>query len=142
LTAPPVPTAVIDTNIVLDLFVYKDPKYQQLREDLQSGRLVWHATQAMRQELAAVLHYPQIAKRLAIHQQTPQDVLTAMDQSAHWVLPAPKSPFTCKDKDDQMFVDLASQRQCLLFSKDKAILALRSRLARLGATVTVAGYTL
>jgi predicted nucleic acid-binding protein len=59
-----------------------------------------------------------------------------MDARVTWVAVAPKSPFTCKDKDDQMFIDLASHMQCLLISKDKAVLALRARLARLGATVS------
>jgi putative PIN family toxin of toxin-antitoxin system len=126
---------ILDTNIVLDLFVYSDPRYTNIREGLQGGSLAWHATRAMRDELAAVLVYPQIARRLVANQQTASDVLAIMDARVTWVAVAPKSPFTCKDKDDQMFIDLASQMQCLLISKDKAVLALRSRLARLGATV-------
>jgi predicted nucleic acid-binding protein len=54
--------------------------------------------------------------------------------------PAPKAPYTCKDPDDQIFIDLACQHSCWLISKDKAVLTMRSRLARLGATVRVALY--
>jgi putative PIN family toxin of toxin-antitoxin system len=126
---------ILDTNIVLDLFVYNDPRYANIRAGLQDGRLAWLATRAMRDELAAVLLYPQIARRLVANQQSPSDVLAVMDEKVSWCETAAKSPFTCKDKDDQMFIDLASQLQCVLVSKDKAVLALRSRLARLGATV-------
>ncbi len=128
---------ILDTNIVLDLFVYSDPRYANIRAGLQDGGLVWHATRAMRDELAAVLCYAQIARRLISNQQSAQDVLAIMDSKVTWTPVALKSPYTCKDKDDQMFIDLASQLQCWLISKDKAVLALRSRLARLGATVAL-----
>jgi predicted nucleic acid-binding protein len=58
-----------------------------------------------------------------------------MDTLATWVDAAPKAPYTCKDPDDQLFIDLACQHQCLLLSKDNAVLALRSRMARVGAAV-------
>ena len=128
---------ILDTNIVLDLFVYRDPRYANIHAGLQDGSLVWHATRAMRDELAAVLCYPQIVRRLTLNQQLARGVLVMMDALVTWTPVAPKSPYTCKDKDDQMFIDLASQLQCLLISKDKAVLALRSRLARLGATVSL-----
>jgi putative PIN family toxin of toxin-antitoxin system len=126
---------VLDTNVVLDLYVYSDPRYAAIHKGLQGGCLVWHATRGMRAELAAVLCYPQIARRLIKNQQAASDVLATMDAQVTWCDTAPKSPFTCKDKDDQMFIDLASQLQCPLISKDKAVLAMRSRLARIGATV-------
>lgn len=128
---------ILDTNIVLDLFVYSDPRYTNIYQGLQDRSLAWHATQGMRDELAAVLVYPQMTRRLMRNHQSAADVLTVMDSLVTWVAAAPKSPFTCKDKDDQMFIDLASQLQCWLISKDKAVLALRSRLARLGATVAL-----
>jgi putative PIN family toxin of toxin-antitoxin system len=128
---------ILDTNIILDLFVYSDPRYANIHAGLQDGSLAWHATRPMRDELAHVLAYSQIVRRLVANQQSAAQVLAKMDAWVTWVAIAPKSPFTCKDKDDQMFIDLASQLQCLLISKDKAVLALRSRLARLGATVSV-----
>jgi predicted nucleic acid-binding protein len=91
----------------------------------------------MRDELARVLTYSQINKRLIAANQTPDDVVAHMKALATWVEAAPKAPFTCKDPDDQIFIDLACQHQCLLLSKDNAVLAMKSRLARLGATVTV-----
>jgi putative PIN family toxin of toxin-antitoxin system len=126
---------ILDTNIVLDLFVYNDPRQAPLDKALREGGLQWHATQAMRDELARVLDYPQVAKRRLASQQSGEAVLAHMDAMVTWVAPAPKAPFTCKDPDDQIFIDLACQHQCWLISKDKAVLAMRSRLARVGATV-------
>lgn len=126
---------VLDTNIVLDLFVYGDALQAKLGKALRAGHLQWLATSAMRDELARVLDYPQVAKRRLVSEQSAEDVLAQMDSLAQFVEPAPKAPYTCKDLDDQIFIDLACQHQCLLLSKDKAVLAMRSRLARLGATV-------
>ncbi len=126
---------VLDTNIVLDLFVYNDPLQSTLDKALQAGNLQWLATPAMRDELARVLGYAQVAKRRLANGQSADAVLTHMDSLAQWLHAAPKAPYTCKDPDDQIFIDLACEHQCLLLSKDKAVLAMRSRLARLSATV-------
>ncbi len=126
---------VLDTNIVLDLYVYDDPLQATLGKALRAGHLQWLATHAMRDELARVLDYPQVAKRRLVNQQSTEVVLAQMDSLVTWVDAAPKAPYTCKDPDDQIFIDLACQHQCALLSKDKAVLAMRSRLARLGATV-------
>jgi predicted nucleic acid-binding protein len=41
----------------------------------------------------------------------------------------------CNDADDQKFIDLAVAHQALLISKDKEVLRLKNRLARLGVAV-------
>ncbi|MDI9334543.1 MAG: putative toxin-antitoxin system toxin component, PIN family [Cytophagales bacterium] len=127
---------ILDTNIVLDLFVYNDPQQATLNKALQAGSLRWLATPAMRDELARVLDYPQVTKRRLANQQSADTVLAHMEALAQFVTPAIHAPYTCKDPDDQIFIDLACAYQCHLLSKDKAVLAMRSRLARLGATVT------
>ncbi len=132
---PSMTKITLDTNIALDLFVYSDPLQAALDKALRAGGLQWLVTSAMRGELARVLDYPQVAKRRLLNQQSADSVLATMDALATFVDPAPKAPYTCKDPDDQIFIDLACQHQCLLLSKDKAVLAMRSRLARLGATV-------
>ena len=42
---------VLDTNIVLDLWVFDDPQAVPLREALSAGALRWLATAAMREAL-------------------------------------------------------------------------------------------
>lgn len=126
---------VLDTNVVLDLFVYEDPATVPLRERLADAQTRWLATQVMREELRRVLDYPQVVKRLASRTLTADKVLAAFDARAQIVDLAPKAPYTCKDGDDQQFIDLAVQHRATLLSKDKAVLCMRKRLATLGVTV-------
>ena len=134
----PVPCIVLDTNIVLDVLVFQDPLTRPLREALESGQLRWIATPAMRDELERVLAYPQIAKRLAFYQLAPDAVLAARDAWVHTVDVAPKAPITCKDPDDQRFIDLAVAQRCLVLSKDHAVLCMAKRLIALGASARAA----
>jgi len=134
----PVPSIVLDTNIVLDLLVFQDPRIPPLREALQAGTLRWIATAAMRDELERVLAYPHIAKRLAFYGLEPAAVLAARDAWAHTVEPVAKAPVTCKDPDDQRFIDLAVAHRCLVLSKDHAVLCMAKRLLALGASARAA----
>ncbi len=129
---------VLDTNIVLDLYVFKDPATFALHAALESGSYQWIATQPMRDELARVLAYPQIVPRLAFYQLTATDVLAKFDQFAQAVPVAPKASVTCKDGDDQKFIDLAVQHQAALLSKDNAVLCMSKRLLALGVVATAA----
>ena len=56
---------VIDTNIVLDLWLFEDPATVPLRAALQSGLISHLATRSMRDELERVLTDPHIVKRMA-----------------------------------------------------------------------------
>ena len=126
---------VLDTNIVLDLWLYQDPATPELQAALNAKSVQWLATQVMRDELERVLAYTHIAQRLALGALTAQDILRQFD--AHAVLHpiAPKALFVCKDGDDQKFIDLAAQHKAQLISKDKAVLTMRNRMARLGVAV-------
>ena len=126
---------VLDTNIVLDLWLYKDLATPALLEALENKSVQWLATQVMRDELERVLAYTHIVKRLAFSQLTAQDILAQFDAHAQLVPIAPKALFVCKDGDDQKFIDLAAQHQTQLISKDKAVLTMRNRMARLGVAV-------
>ena len=130
------PTAwVIDTNTVLDLLVFEDTATAPLREQLAQPANRWIATLAMREELARVLAYPQIAKRLASRALPAVDVLVAFDQHTHTEPAAPKAPCVCKDADDQKFIDLAVAHRATLVSKDDQVLRMARRLAPLGVLV-------
>lgn len=129
-------TLVLDTNIALDLFVFQDPVAAPLRAAVERAPGEWIATDAMREELVRVLDYPQIARRLTSQARPAQDVLDAFDRCTRLVPEAPKAAFTCKDADDQKFIDLAVTYRALLLSKDRAVLSMRRRLQRLGVDVT------
>ena len=123
---------VLDTNIVLDLFVFSDAAAIPLRQALAAGTLQWLATQAMRDELARVLAYPKIITRLAFYKLQAEDVLAAFDQQARLVDVPAKCSLNCSDPDDQKFIDLAVAQQALLLSKDRAVLSMAKRLLRQG----------
>ena len=122
------PGLVIDTNIVLDLFVFKDPATQALRDALAAKKYQWIATQSMRDELERVLDYPKIGARLARHSLSAPEVLAQFDEHAKLVEVAIKAVLTCADPDDQKFIDLAVAHQTLLLSKDQAVLCMAKRL--------------
>ena len=126
---------VLDTNIVLDLWVFNDPLVQPLREVLgllelpalpepsgqpeqaetaqpEPTRPRWLATPVMREELARVLTYPHLVRRQALDQRVAEQVLAAYDRSVTLCPPAPKARFTCTDGDDQKFIDLAAAHAC------------------------------
>jgi len=139
---------VLDTNIVLDLWVFQDPTTAALLLALESSVTVWWATSPMRDELARVLDYPHIQKRLLQCQLGPRHSMPYLPQSpefktAAWVLcefdrlakvaeVPPKATITCKDPDDQKFIDLAVAHGCGLLSKDRAVLCMHKRLEQHG----------
>jgi predicted nucleic acid-binding protein len=137
---------VLDTNIVLDLLVFRDPSVAFLQDGLALRRLRWLATPAMRAELARVLGYAKIAARLAAASLTAEQVLQCFDRDACLVDVPARAPLTCSDPDDQCFIDLAVHHGCALLSRDRAVLALSRRLATMqanaGGPVPACSYSL
>ena len=128
----PTQPIILDTNIVLDAFLFNDPAAEPVRQALAQQELDWLATQPMRDELARVLAYPKIAARLVLCKLSASDVLARFDQHARIVDVAPKASVTCRDADDQKFIDLAVQHCALLLSKDGDVLSMKKRLLTQG----------
>ena len=131
-------TIVLDTNIILDVFVFNDQAAETIRQSLAANSLNWLATHPMRDELARVLAYPKIVQRLNFYALTAQSVLQKFDQHAQLVAAAPKASLTCKDADDQKFIDLAVHHCALLISKDQHVLSMQKRLLAQGIRVQTA----
>lgn len=129
---------VLDTHIVLDLWVFHDAGVAALRDELSSGHWRWIASAAMRDELSRVLGYEAIDRYLRQQGLSAQDVLLRFDAEVCMVDPAPKAVVTCKDPDDQKFIDLAVAHGACLLSKDKAVLAMKKRLQALGCALNPA----
>ncbi len=129
---------VIDTNVVLDLFVFNDPACAPLKQALVDGQQCWIATLPMREELARVLAYPKIIPRLAFYQRSADEVLAQFDRYVQLMPVAPRVPLRCADADDQCFIDLAVQHQALLLSKDGAVLSMAKRLVAHGVCAQAA----
>ena len=126
---------VIDTNCVLDLWIFRDPGATGLLRDVTQHRLRWFATPAMRDELVRVLAYPLIAARLQTIGMTAPDALAGFDKFAQPSPTVAACTVLCRDADDQMFIDLAVQRRAVLVSKDARVIELARRLAPHGVTI-------
>ena len=127
---------VMDTNVVLDWLVFRDPSCARLGADMAAGRLRWCATQAMRDELEQVLTRPHILVRQA----NPSATLAEWDHTVVLVAPAAESGnLRCTDPDDQKFIDLALQLSpATLLSRDRAVLSLARQAGQLGVDIITA----
>lgn len=129
---------VLDTNVCLDLFVFRDPRWTMLLDALQSGRLEAVTREDCRTEWHLVLRYPHLKldddRRIATMAEfdalicchpIPQQVKEKAEEVARLPL--------CKDKDDQKFLELARDvRADVLITKDKALLKLARKTRRDG----------
>jgi predicted nucleic acid-binding protein len=122
------PCAVLDTNVVLDWLVFRDPQALPWVAWLERGDLIWLATPGMRQELGWILAHASLAKWAPDRDRA----LAAFDAHARLCdpLPLPASAgLRCTDPDDQPFIDLAvAGRARWLLSHDRAVLKLSRRL--------------
>jgi putative PIN family toxin of toxin-antitoxin system len=129
---------VLDTNIVLDLWLFDDAAAKPLRAQLEGGQWQWLATPSMREELERVLDYAHIVPKLAHYGLSAETLLSRFDAHVALREVAPKASAVCKDPDDQKFIDLAVAHQAVLLSKDKAVLCMRKRLLGLGVVARAA----
>jgi putative PIN family toxin of toxin-antitoxin system len=129
---------ILDTNIVLDVFVFNDPASAPLKQALIDKKYQWIATPPMRDELQRVLAYKHIVKRLVFYNITASDVLAQFDKFVQLQAVAPKAGAICKDPDDQKFIDLSVACKTTLLSKDKAVLCMKKRLETLGGQAQTA----
>jgi putative PIN family toxin of toxin-antitoxin system len=126
---------VLDTNVVLDLFVFGDEAARGLHTAIGARQIDWLATAAMRDELQHVLAYPNILARMQEAGTEGAQVLAAFDTHARMVDTAAPAKVACRDGDDQKFIDLAVAHRATLLSKDKQVLTLRRKLAFLDVAV-------
>ncbi len=125
----PVPRIVLDTNVCLDLFLFRDPACMPLLAALQAGTVQAVTRVDCRAEWQRVLHYPQ----LPIDDAMRPGIAAAFDRLIHHLPEAitdPGEPLLprCADPDDQKFLELAlAARASWLLSKDNALLKLDRR---------------
>ncbi|MGE5622976.1 MAG: putative toxin-antitoxin system toxin component, PIN family [Bacillota bacterium] len=126
---------VIDTNVCLDLFVFRDPRWSELRAALQEGRVEAVTRADCRTEWLLVLDYP----HLPLDAESRPIAAAQFDALITCLSPDLLQPRTeirlpvCKDQDDQKFLELARDAHAqTLITKDKALLKLGKRTARAG----------
>ena len=122
--AAPAALVVLDTNVVLDLWLFADPRVAPLRRALRGGQLMPLVTAPMLAELVDVLRRPFAAARSV----PPAQVLAMLEATARLVEPPPvtgRPAPRCTDADDQKFVALAWYWPARwLISRDRAVLKL------------------
>jgi putative PIN family toxin of toxin-antitoxin system len=131
----PVPRIVLDTNVCLDLFLFRDPSCARLLAALQAGTVQAVTRDDCREEWQRVLHYPQ----LPIEEPMRPGLRAAYDARLQPLPPAASGAPDeaclprCADPDDQKFLQLAlAARASWLLSKDKELLKLDRRTRRAG----------
>lgn len=125
---------VLDTNVVLDLLVFRDPECEPLAARLESGALRWLATQPMRAEFEDVVQRPAFEKWAAQR----EAIAARWERWARIVEPSLPAPpvLRCGDPDDQMFVDLAlALRPSQLLSRDREVLSLAGAASAFGVWI-------
>ena len=129
------PLVVLDTNVVFDWLLFRNPECAAIESALVSRQIQWVGTAAMRCELTHVL------ARGHLDSWNPDSrmLLSAWEQNCIEV-PAPiGNPAVyprCTDSDDQKFIDLAiAYNAQWLLSRDRAILKLARRLRSSGVEV-------
>lgn len=118
---------VLDTNVVLSLWMFEDPALVRLRAAVESGALRPISREDCLGELARVLAYPQFA------QSPERQAEIAATYRARCTLVEPVAPPACElpnclDRDDQKFLELARDSSArALLTRDKLVLKLGKR---------------
>lgn len=126
---------MLDTNVVLDWFVFDNPGVKPVARAIEGGTVAWLGCLQTRSELAHVLKHAELGGRRADAEQ----VLALTDRLVQiGSLPdaLPLQRLRCTDPGDQMFIDLAlCQRARWLLSRDRAVLKLARRAAQQGLLI-------
>ena len=127
---------MLDTNVVFDWMVFKDPRCQPVVEAIVSGAVAWWVTPAFRDEFEAVL-----ARGVGSSHGPDRAWITGLWDDHALLRPAapavaPLGSCHCTDPDDQKFIDLALHcgAQWLL-SHDRAVLKVAHQARRRGLLI-------
>lgn len=118
------PRVVLDTNVLLDFWVFDDPVARPLRDAVEGGRI-----NALRSG-ETVDELTQVVMRSTFDLATEDrfGILRQWDRLATPVERIFPAPVACTDLHDQKFLDLAyTARADWLVTKDKALLKLARR---------------
>ena len=131
---PKSPTRIVlDTNVCLDLFVFRDPRWLRLMQALTNGEVEAVTRADCRMEWHIVLGYA----HLGLDEAMQNAVRAAFDALIRLF---PETVFdgsiklpVCRDTDDQKFIELAYQSGATtLITKDKALLKLARKTLKAG----------
>lgn len=124
-------TIVLDTNVCLDLFAFRDPRWELIMAGLKNQSLLASTRVDCRDEWLAVLHYP----HLPVTDLTRDGIVSTFDEliTVRSAEPSNIRLPACSDKDDQKFLEFARDAKLdFLITKDKALLKLARKVQGLG----------
>jgi predicted nucleic acid-binding protein len=133
-TKPMTPAAVFDTHVLLDWWLFRDPRITPWRQAVLAGSVRMLICPLARVELVRMLGHASLAH-------WPADrgaALAEIDRLAEQRSDPPSSGpgLRCRDPDDQVFVDLALGGGARwLLTRDRALLALARRARPLGLQI-------
>lgn len=133
---------VLDTNIVLDCFVFRDRAACHLTAAIEARRVHALVHQLAIDELERVLSYPRCRLGIIEQRQVLDRYLAAAsfapmpDGFGPGQLLLPAGFPRCRDSDDEPFLALAYHaRADALVTKDRAVLKLRRKARRFGVAI-------
>jgi putative PIN family toxin of toxin-antitoxin system len=128
-------SVVLDTNVLLDIFVFNDFRAVHLKQALIDRQVDALATSKTLEEFADVISRP-----LFCLEQEVQDRILSQWHSIARVLDDETlliAPWQCQDPDDQVFLNLAyTAKPSILISKDNEVLKLANRAIKEGLLIT------
>lgn len=124
---------VLDTHVALDTLLFMRPSVAPLMQAIREQELAWIGTLSMRQEFERILTHPKLNR----YNPECEYILTEFDR---WIclLPEPVADpvLRCRDRDDQVFLDLALQHGApWLLTRDRDLLSLARRASARGLGV-------
>ena len=128
---------VLDTNVVLDWFVFRNPGVAAVAGAVEQDRIQWIGSPETLAELRHVLQHAPLAGRQFGVEQVLTSAMSLM-KLAVVPEPLPLTRWRCSDPSDQKFIDLAVATQARwLLTRDRAVLKLARKTAQSGLLIQV-----
>jgi putative PIN family toxin of toxin-antitoxin system len=128
-------TLILDTNILLDIFVFDDQRAHLLRAALSNQEIDALVTEDTLDEFIDVISRSQFG----LDKQKQAEILLQWQSWSRLIKQSDLqvAPWKCKDRDDQVFINLAfSFKPSTLISKDKLVLKLAKRAIKEEVIIT------
>jgi len=127
-----VPSLVLDTNVLLDLWLFDEPSTRPLRAAIEAGAVRAVRSADCDAEFAGVIARAQFG----LDEASCRSVLARWTRCSAPIAAVAPAPLACADPDDQKFLDAAfSAGADALLTRDKALLKLARRAEAAGLRI-------
>jgi len=123
---------IFDTNVCLDLFVFRDPQYRDFFQSMQNKTIKAVTSPECREEWLRVLYYPNLPLDDLSRKRCIEEFDTHIECVVFNKQSLPSLP-VCRDESDQKFLELACAAKAgFLITKDKTLLKLAKKTLKTG----------